>query len=306
MKKIAITGIVLLMSLSLFGIIGLQVYWINNALHVKEAELDRAVNDALVAVAAKLEARETAKIVEESMRLVSGGHPTQEPAPQTNRKTLPVAARNRAATAKKDKQASKYAAPKAKQPDVFAGTGLRNDSAYVYSFNYSGVPRFRAGTFEVVNNSRAVSEINEQIQIADLQPGDQLRKVILRDIPQKEKALAEMLCYTNTRQADEALKVTFDTLVIRKPEKFTGRLPVRNPEIPRQALPAEEANGFRVLVKEASQVPVMLRDSAVVLLAAGSGRKNEIRTIPPARPADNRPVVFSLTQNESAPSQQQN
>ena len=61
MKKKTITGIVLLMSLSLFGIIGLQLYWINHALRVKEEQFDRSVNDALKAVAEKLEARETAE-----------------------------------------------------------------------------------------------------------------------------------------------------------------------------------------------------------------------------------------------------
>ncbi|MCB2219266.1 MAG: HAMP domain-containing histidine kinase [Bacteroidetes bacterium] len=47
MKKNTITGIIILMSISLLGIILVQVLWMKNAIEVKERQFDQAVNDAL-------------------------------------------------------------------------------------------------------------------------------------------------------------------------------------------------------------------------------------------------------------------
>jgi two-component system phosphate regulon sensor histidine kinase PhoR len=52
--KYALPGLILLMSVSLAGIILVQYFWIRNAISVKEALFDQAVNDALVKTIAQL------------------------------------------------------------------------------------------------------------------------------------------------------------------------------------------------------------------------------------------------------------
>jgi len=48
LKKRTLTGIIVLMSVSLTGIILVQLLWMKNAIEVKEKQFDRSVNDALV------------------------------------------------------------------------------------------------------------------------------------------------------------------------------------------------------------------------------------------------------------------
>ncbi len=55
MNKKQITIIIILMSVSLIGIIIVQLFWIKNAIEVKEAQFDRAVNQALNEIVKKLE-----------------------------------------------------------------------------------------------------------------------------------------------------------------------------------------------------------------------------------------------------------
>ncbi len=57
-KKLFIT-LVILMSLALLGIIGMQYFWFRNSIRVKQAELKLNVNEALRNTALKLESRET-------------------------------------------------------------------------------------------------------------------------------------------------------------------------------------------------------------------------------------------------------
>src|ERR1035437_254541 len=57
-KKLFIT-LVVLMSLALLGIIGMQYFWFRNSVRVKQAELKLNVNEALRNTALKLENRET-------------------------------------------------------------------------------------------------------------------------------------------------------------------------------------------------------------------------------------------------------
>ena len=51
------------MSISLLGVVGLQLYWINNAIKVKQEQFDRSVNEALTKVVEKLETREAVSVV---------------------------------------------------------------------------------------------------------------------------------------------------------------------------------------------------------------------------------------------------
>ena len=59
MNKKLYIGLVLLLSLALLGIIGMQYFWFRNSIRVKQAELNLSVNDAMRNSALKLENRET-------------------------------------------------------------------------------------------------------------------------------------------------------------------------------------------------------------------------------------------------------
>jgi len=59
MNKKLFIGLVLLMSLALLGIIGMQYFWFRNSIRVKQAELNLSVNEAMRNTALKLENRET-------------------------------------------------------------------------------------------------------------------------------------------------------------------------------------------------------------------------------------------------------
>ena len=47
MNKKIFTGLVILMGISIFGIIIVQLVWMNNAIKVKNQLFDRSVNEAL-------------------------------------------------------------------------------------------------------------------------------------------------------------------------------------------------------------------------------------------------------------------
>jgi signal transduction histidine kinase len=57
-KKRLLNIIIALIIISLLGITGLQYFWINNAYHIKEAQFDRGVRDAMQRVVSQLETRE--------------------------------------------------------------------------------------------------------------------------------------------------------------------------------------------------------------------------------------------------------
>ena len=59
MNKKLFIGLVVLMSLALLGIIGMQYFWFRNSIKVKQAEFSLSVNDAMRTSALKLENRET-------------------------------------------------------------------------------------------------------------------------------------------------------------------------------------------------------------------------------------------------------
>ena len=59
MNKKLFIGLVVLMSLALLGIIGMQYFWFSNSIRVKQAELNLSVNEAMRNSALKLENRET-------------------------------------------------------------------------------------------------------------------------------------------------------------------------------------------------------------------------------------------------------
>jgi two-component system phosphate regulon sensor histidine kinase PhoR len=63
MKERHIKIIILLMTLAVIGLIGVQLYWISNAFNVEEQKFKAAVNDALNSTVKKMENRETASVV---------------------------------------------------------------------------------------------------------------------------------------------------------------------------------------------------------------------------------------------------
>ncbi|PRY11208.1 phospho-acceptor domain-containing protein [Pontibacter ummariensis] len=71
MSKHTIIGIIILMSISLLGVVGLQLYWINDAIKVKQEQFDRSVNEALASVVQKLETREAVSLVKDQIGAVS-------------------------------------------------------------------------------------------------------------------------------------------------------------------------------------------------------------------------------------------
>ena len=55
MNKRLLTGVILLMTISLIGIIMVQLFWIKNAFEVKEQQFDRSVNEALLKAVERIE-----------------------------------------------------------------------------------------------------------------------------------------------------------------------------------------------------------------------------------------------------------
>lgn len=60
MSRKIISLVIALITVALIGLVGIQIYWIKNALAVKEANFDRSVNEALTNVVYKLEKLEVA------------------------------------------------------------------------------------------------------------------------------------------------------------------------------------------------------------------------------------------------------
>ncbi|MFH0866910.1 MAG: HAMP domain-containing sensor histidine kinase [Bacteroidota bacterium] len=60
MSRKIISLVIVLITIALIGLVGMQIYWIKNALAVKEANFDRSVNEALTNVVYKLEKLEVA------------------------------------------------------------------------------------------------------------------------------------------------------------------------------------------------------------------------------------------------------
>jgi len=71
MNKQLITGIIVVMTIALIGLMGIQVYWIGDAIKVKEATFVRDVNQALTLVLARLEREEIQRQFQRQMQLVN-------------------------------------------------------------------------------------------------------------------------------------------------------------------------------------------------------------------------------------------
>ncbi|MCK9452266.1 MAG: HAMP domain-containing histidine kinase [Bacteroidales bacterium] len=71
MNKQLITGIIVVMTIALIGLMGIQVYWIGDAIKVKEATFVRDVNQALTLVIARLEREEIQRQFQRQMQLVN-------------------------------------------------------------------------------------------------------------------------------------------------------------------------------------------------------------------------------------------
>ncbi|MBD1395597.1 HAMP domain-containing histidine kinase [Pontibacter sp. JH31] len=67
MSKLTIIGVIVLMSISLLGVVGLQLYWISDAVRVKQEQFDRSVHEALAKVVEKLETQEAVSAVASGM-----------------------------------------------------------------------------------------------------------------------------------------------------------------------------------------------------------------------------------------------
>jgi two-component system phosphate regulon sensor histidine kinase PhoR len=63
MNKRIIIGLVILMGISLFGIIVVQIYWFNNSVKVRNELFDRSVNEAMTMAVRRLETRHDLKII---------------------------------------------------------------------------------------------------------------------------------------------------------------------------------------------------------------------------------------------------
>ncbi|HEY4650474.1 MAG TPA: histidine kinase dimerization/phospho-acceptor domain-containing protein, partial [Pontibacter sp.] len=110
MNKHTIIGVIVLMSISLLGVVGLQLYWINDAIRVKQAQFDHSVNEALTSAIDKLETQEAVSVVAD--RITALQQPTQ---PDTAA-TLPAVTKQEVtqlapARPKPDPLQSKSAAP---------------------------------------------------------------------------------------------------------------------------------------------------------------------------------------------------
>ncbi|HIA07171.1 MAG TPA: HAMP domain-containing histidine kinase [Flavobacteriales bacterium] len=63
MKKAKLTSVIVLVTLAMVGLIAVQLYWIHNAITLKEQQFDMAVNDALGNVVVDLEKQEALNMV---------------------------------------------------------------------------------------------------------------------------------------------------------------------------------------------------------------------------------------------------
>ena len=72
MNKQVIVYIIIVVSLALTGLVGIQIYWIVNAMSVREAEFERNARDAISDVANKLERLEIGAIFQRKMKFRIG------------------------------------------------------------------------------------------------------------------------------------------------------------------------------------------------------------------------------------------
>ncbi|SIR24859.1 sensor histidine kinase [Pontibacter lucknowensis] len=79
MSRLTIIGVIVLMSISLLGMVGLQLYWISDAIQVKQEQFDRSVHEALARVVEKLETQEAVSAVASGMATLQ--QPAQETVP---------------------------------------------------------------------------------------------------------------------------------------------------------------------------------------------------------------------------------
>ncbi|PKV76186.1 sensor histidine kinase [Pontibacter ramchanderi] len=79
MSKLSIIGVIVLMSISLLGMVGLQLYWISDAIQVKQEQFDRSVHEALARVVEKLETQEAVSAVANGMATLQQPTPAPEP-----------------------------------------------------------------------------------------------------------------------------------------------------------------------------------------------------------------------------------
>lgn len=86
MNKKKITGLILLMSIALAGIIAVQWLWIHNAMKIKEEQFSARVNDAMQDVVKKLEKTEKAIFIAQNMTRNTRKQPPNEKI----KKTQPV------------------------------------------------------------------------------------------------------------------------------------------------------------------------------------------------------------------------
>jgi len=59
MNKRVLTGLIILMSIALIGIIAIQILWINNAIKLRQEQYTGAITHALGLVTKKLETKES-------------------------------------------------------------------------------------------------------------------------------------------------------------------------------------------------------------------------------------------------------
>lgn len=70
MKKQLINGAIILLSLSLIGIIIIQLFWISNAIKVKEEQFDQQVNEALLSIGEKLQMKDAVYFLSDKLHSI--------------------------------------------------------------------------------------------------------------------------------------------------------------------------------------------------------------------------------------------
>ncbi|MFB9862652.1 sensor histidine kinase [Rufibacter immobilis] len=79
MRKKTLLWVIVLMSISLIGLIGFQVYWIHHAVQMEAEVFDRNVNDALHQVARRLETQEAVHFLKEEAPQIRAAAFSSEP-----------------------------------------------------------------------------------------------------------------------------------------------------------------------------------------------------------------------------------
>ncbi|WP_210464592.1 sensor histidine kinase [Rufibacter roseolus] len=91
MRKKTLLWVIVLMTISLIGLIGFQVYWIHHAVRMEEEVFDRNVHDALQQVARRLETKEAVYYLQEKAPQIRAAALSTE-APVAVEKSRPVSA----------------------------------------------------------------------------------------------------------------------------------------------------------------------------------------------------------------------